>query len=228
LPKIKLIGVKKRENAMKKIISLDMGDTLIAFTPRRYELIHETLKDHGYSFSLEQVYRKYIKTMAKHHFPDPHGVNPFDVREFLYELGLNPTDEKLVKEISKAGRGEEVDLFDDTIEFLEYVKKEGYSVVLVSNATPRGKEVFEKFGLRKYFDLTVFSFEVGLVKPNPRIFSLVTRQIGKPLVHVGDIYEMDVVGARNAGINAVLLNRFGFYKEGIKTLRDLEKLEIQK
>ena len=226
--KIKLIGLKERENKMKKIISLDMGDTLIAFTPRRYEIIYEILKDHGYTFSLERVYKKYVKVMAKHYFPDSHGVNPFDIKDFLYELGLNPADETLIKEINKVGRGEEVDLFDDAVEFLEYAKKEGYSLVLVSNATPRGKEVFEKLGLRKYFDLTVFSFEVGLVKPNPKIFSLVTQKLGKPLLHVGDIYEMDVVGARNAGINAVLLNRFGFYKEGIKTLRDLEELEIQK
>ena len=90
---------------MKKIISLDMGDALIAFKPRRYEVIYEILKDHGYSFSLDQVYRKYVKTLAKHYFPDSHGVNPFDVRDFLYELGLNPRNEELVKEISEIGRG---------------------------------------------------------------------------------------------------------------------------
>ena len=213
---------------MRKIISLDMGDTLLAFKPRRYELIHEILKDHGYSFSLEHVYKKYVKTLAKHHFPDKHGVNPFDVRDFLYELGLNPRNEELVKEISKVGRGEEVDVYEDALEFLEYARREGYSLVLVSNSTPRGKEVFEKLGLKKYFDLTVFSFEVGLVKPNPKIFSLVTQKLGKPLFHVGDIYEMDVKGAKNAGIPAVLLNRFGFYREGVKSLRDLEKFEIQK
>lgn len=212
---------------MKKIISLDMGDTLIAFTPRRYELIHKLLRDMGYNFTLKEVYRKYIKTMAKHNFPDKHGVNPFDVREFLYELGLNPSNEKLVNEINKIGRGEDQWLFDDALDFLEYAKSEGYSLVLVSNATPKGKEVFEKLGLKKYFDLTVFSFEVGLVKPNPKIFSLIVKNMGKPLLHVGDIYEMDILGAKRAGIKAVLLDRFGFYGNGISTLRELEKLKIE-
>ena len=211
---------------MNKIISLDMGETLIAFKPRKYEVIHEILKDHGYSFPLEQVYKKYVKTLAKNYFPDSHGVNPFDVRDFLYELGLNPRNEELVKEISKIGRGEEVDIYDDALEFLEYAKRKGYSLVLVSNSTPRGKEIFEKLGLRKYFDLTIFSFEVGIVKPNPKIFSLAIEKLGKPIFHVGDIYEMDVTSARNAGIPAVLLNRFGFYREGVKSLRDLKKFEI--
>ena len=74
--------------------------------------------------------------------------------------------------------------------------------------------------------LKIFSFEVGFVKPNPKIFSLVIQKLRKPLFHVGDIYEMDVIAARNAGIPVILLNRFGFYREGVKSLRDFEKFKI--
>ncbi|BFH72880.1 HAD-IA family hydrolase [Sulfurisphaera javensis] len=207
------------------IVSLDMGDTLIAFTPRKYEKIYEILKDNGYIFSLKKVYKAYIRTMAKHYFPDSNGVNPFDLRDFFYELGINPSNEKLVKEIKKIDRGEEYWVYDEVIDFLEKLKSKGHKLVLVSNATPRGKEVFYKLGLNKYFDFTIFSFEVGLVKPNPKIFSLVIRNFGKPRFHIGDIYEMDIKGARDAGIEGILLNRFNFYEFGVKNLKEIKFLE---
>ena len=203
------------------IISIDLGDTLVSFIPRRYELIYEVLKDYGYSFPLRKVYRTYVKVMAKHNFPNENGVNPFDVRDFLYELGINPTNERLVREINKIERGDEYFLLEDGMEFLEWAKGKGYKIVLVSNATPRAKKVVEELGLNKYFTYTVFSFEVGLVKPNPKIFGLVAERVGTPLYHVGDIMEMDYVGAKRAGIKGVLLNRFGFYDFGIKTLKEL-------
>ncbi|MFP3233471.1 MAG: HAD-IA family hydrolase [Sulfolobaceae archaeon] len=205
------------------VISVDLGDTLVSFTPRRYELIYEILKDHGYAFSLRKVYRAYVKVMAKHNFPDENGVNPFDVRDFLYELGIKPTDEKLIMEISRIKRGDEYFLLEDAEDFLEWAKSKGYKIVLVSNATPRAKKVVEELGLNKYFTQTIFSFEVGLVKPNPKIFSIVTRRVGIPIYHVGDIMEMDYAGAERSGLRGVLLNRFGFYDFGVKSLKDLTK-----
>jgi putative hydrolase of the HAD superfamily len=53
---------------------------------------------------------------------------------------------------------------------------------------------------------------VGVSKPNPEIFRLALAQAeAKPeeTVHVGDVYEADVVGARNAGIKGILLDRTG-------------------
>lgn len=205
---------------MHKVVSIDMGDTLIAFTPRRYEQIYNKLKDLGYSFSLKRVYSAYIKTLAKHNFPDSHGVNPFDVRDFLYELGLNSNNKRLIKEITDVDRGDEYWIYDDAIDFLEKARSLDYKLVLVSNATPRGKDIFNSLGLTKYFEQTIFSFEVGLVKPNPKIFSLI--KLGKPEFHIGDIYEMDVLGAKRAGIKPLLLNRFDFYQDGFRSLRDVK------
>ncbi|WP_221286957.1 HAD family hydrolase [Stygiolobus caldivivus] len=208
---------------MGKIVSVDLGDTLVAFRPRKYELIYEVLREEGYeNLSLKKVYRAYINTMAKYNFPDQNGVNPFDVREFLYNLSINPNNMRLVKKISEIDRGDEYYTYDDAIDFLEFLKSNDYSIALVSNATPRAKRVVRELNLDKYFDLEVYSFEVGKVKPNPAIFSIVIKKLGYPEYHIGDIKEMDVYGAKRAGIRSILLNRFSFYEnEGIKSLKEV-------
>ena len=58
-------------------------------------------------------------------------------------------------------------------------------------------------GITKYLDFVVDSGLVGVEKPDPRIFEIALEraQVRKDeVVHVGDVYEVDVVGARAAGI----------------------------
>jgi putative hydrolase of the HAD superfamily len=74
------------------------------------------------------------------------------------------------------------------------------------------------FGLRKflanvgiadYFDLMLFSDEVGVRKPNPQIFQIATQKLQlKPynIAHVGDNLKSDVWGAKNVGFKAILLS----------------------
>jgi len=55
---------------------------------------------------------------------------------------------------------------------------------------------------------------VGVEKPDPRIFRLALAQAGVPpsaAVYVGDLYSVDVVGARRAGLDAVLLDPRGYW-----------------
>ncbi|AAY79656.1 HAD family hydrolase [Sulfolobus acidocaldarius] len=207
---------------MDKIACVDLGDTLVAFEPRRYQLIYDFLRDNGYNLSLSKVYRAYVRSLSKFNFPDDNGVNPFDVKDFLYELGLDPSNEKLTKKISSISRGSEYHIYDDAIDFLEYLRSEGYKTALVSNATPRARNVVYSLGLHKYLDILIFSFEVGVVKPNPKIFTYVREKLGEPDFHLGDIAEMDIQGAKRATLKrGILLDRFGFYGTDIKTLKDV-------
>jgi putative hydrolase of the HAD superfamily len=66
------------------------------------------------------------------------------------------------------------------------------------------------FDLKKYFNEVVFSYETGLLKPNPKIFSLALKKLKlKPeeAVMVGDSVRTDVNGARKAGMKAILIDR---------------------
>ncbi len=87
-------------------------------------------------------------------------------------------------------------------------------VVSNSNGTLRAK--LARLGLDGFVDAVVDSQEVGVEKPDPRIFEIALRYAGVDpgaAVHVGDLYEVDVVGARAAGIDAVLVDPAGLHGE---------------
>ncbi|EOT5501348.1 pyrimidine 5'-nucleotidase [Citrobacter koseri] len=68
----------------------------------------------------------------------------------------------------------------------------------------------ERTGLRNRFDLLVISEEVGVAKPDPRIFDYALEQAGSPdrsrVLMVGDTAESDILGGINAGLSTCWLN----------------------
>jgi FMN phosphatase YigB (HAD superfamily) len=60
--------------------------------------------------------------------------------------------------------------------------------------------------LYEFFDVTVFSNEFGYAKPDPRIFVHTLGELGGipsgQALHVGDLEELDVEGARRAGLHS--------------------------
>lgn len=79
---------------------------------------------------------------------------------------------------------------------------------VVSNWDSRLPSLLDDLGVAKYIDAIVTSGEVGCEKPDVRIFEEAKRQLGVPadgarLMHVGDSWSRDVLGARAAGFEAV-------------------------
>jgi putative hydrolase of the HAD superfamily len=99
---------------------------------------------------------------------------------------------------------------DKTSESLQRLRKAGLQLAVVSNSDGRVEEALEAAGLREYFDLVIDSAVAGFEKPDPRIFQAALDALGvsaDEALYVGDLYEVDIVGARAAGIEAVLLTR---------------------
>ena len=95
-----------------------------------------------------------------------------------------------------------------TEDTLAQLKDMGYTIGVISNADGRVDSFLEHAGLKQYLNFVVDSGTVGIEKPDRRIFELGLERAGaqaEEAVHVGDVYEVDVVGARGAGIDAVLL-----------------------
>jgi putative hydrolase of the HAD superfamily len=70
--------------------------------------------------------------------------------------------------------------------------------------------MLKDLGLYDYFDTTVFSDEIGILKPDPQIFEIAIRRLGavkNESVYVGDMRGMDHDGAIKAGLNAHLFNK---------------------
>lgn len=97
----------------------------------------------------------------------------------------------------------------DLIPFLMRLRERGLRRVVVSNANGTLHAHFERLGLTAYFDAIFDSHVEKVEKPDPRFFEIALERSGarkETTVHVGDFYEIDVVGARRAGLRAILLD----------------------
>jgi len=82
---------------------------------------------------------------------------------------------------------------------------------------PRGSASGSASGLAGYFSAVVVSGELGAGKPDPAIFRHALREVGCDAEHavmVGDSLTRDVLGALDAGLRAVWVNRAGRERPG--------------
>lgn len=103
------------------------------------------------------------------------------------------------------------------------------TLVVVSNANGRLRHLFDRLGLTSRFDVVLDSHEWGVEKPDPRLFHLALEQSGgRPArtVHVGDLFHIDVAGARRAGLReGILLDAADLYPEvDCRRVRSLDAL----
>ena len=83
---------------------------------------------------------------------------------------------------------------------------------VISNIGEQIDSYLDKAGFTEYLTYKVTSFEAGCDKPQPQIFQLALQRAGvtsKETLFVGDQYDLDVLGARSAGITPILIDRDG-------------------
>src|SRR5258708_15045760 len=117
-------------------------------------------------------------------------------------------------------------------EALEAFKSAGYKLAIVSNAEGQVEADAKRFGLAQFFDVIIDSQIVGVAKPDPRSFQIALERLGggpDEVRFAGDIYSIDVEGARAAGIEARVIERHGRYAwvehEKIVHIKDLHRIE---
>jgi HAD superfamily hydrolase (TIGR01549 family) len=94
--------------------------------------------------------------------------------------------------------------------------RQNYRLAVISNADGKIDQVLTRCGIADCFSSITDSGIVGLEKPDPRIFqAALTAMKAEPAesLYVGDVYSVDYVGARNAGMQAVLFDVAGAYRE---------------
>jgi HAD superfamily hydrolase (TIGR01509 family) len=97
---------------------------------------------------------------------------------------------------------------------LAALKRLGVPLVVVSNSNGTLRTHLARMGLAPAFDLMIDSAEVGVEKPDAGIFALTIERLGvtpETVLHVGDFFHIDVVGARAAGLHAWLIDSAGLY-----------------
>ena len=92
---------------------------------------------------------------------------------------------------------------------LQRAREAGCVVGVISNSNGSVRRALEEAGLGPYLDFVIDSTVVGIAKPDPRVFALGLEAAGAPAdqaCYIGDSYLVDVVGARRAGLDAVLFD----------------------
>lgn len=99
-------------------------------------------------------------------------------------------------------------LYDGALRLLKRLRQRSVKLALVTDMTTAIQfEKIRRLNLETIFDVVVTSEEAGCEKPNPRIFEICLRRLGvsaASVVHVGDDFGRDIVGARMAGISPIL------------------------
>jgi 2-haloacid dehalogenase len=95
---------------------------------------------------------------------------------------------------------------DGTVELVQALKTAGYTVALLSNISTEKYEVLRrKYRFFDYFDSQLISAEVKLLKPDPRIYTLLLEQINRAAedcIFIDDS-AINVVGADRVGMTAI-------------------------
>ena len=117
---------------------------------------------------------------------------------------------------------------EDVVPVLERLRARGLRLVVVSNANGTLLKHLDRLDLTKRFDCVLDSADEGVEKPDPRFFEIALERSGarkETTIHVGDLYHVDVIGARNAGLRGVLLDEAGLRPDAdCPRVRSLDEL----
>ena len=118
--------------------------------------------------------------------------------------------------------------YPETVDVLRALRTRGLRLHIVSNNVDYLPELVRNLGWSDLFASVTFSQEVGASKPDPRIFRKALERSGRSppeVVHVGDSWEADILGARAAGLASVWVNRTGRPSPSpVPAIRDLRGL----
>lgn len=200
----------------------DIGNTLVRVD---WERISREAAKTGFTVAAETLRRAahagviYIdnKIMSPEKGSDKTRWDTYFQQIFL-EIGY--PEEKLqdfvneIQRIDHIGFGLWSSIDPDTVPLLEDLSSKGYRLGIISNADGRIEGLVNELGIASYFDAVIDSHVVGVEKPNKQIFEIAMQELNcspPEAMYTGDIYSVDVLGARSAGLTAALVDPFGQY-----------------
>ncbi|GAB3432081.1 HAD family hydrolase [Actinophytocola sediminis] len=193
-------------------VCLDIDDTLVDFTATARKALSDMI-------GRDDMWLKWQRTTDEHvakvvsgdlAYADMHEAR---TKAFMADLGAL-LDDELVADLERR-RCTQLRttwrLFDDTLPCLDWLRAAGLKLAAVTNASGAHQRAkLERLGISRFFDTVLIAGELGAAKPDPVIFrTACARMAVEPaqVLHVGDLLEADALGARDAGLHGVWLNR---------------------
>ena len=206
-------------------VLFDLFDTLLLLEPtevyyeRCLKKLHESLVKNGIKATYENFNRAYFEIRDKYYsesrqsLEEPH----FNVRvaQTLHKLGLNlAVSDPIVSQATEAFAEEfmhYVTIDPDALNVLEKLHGK-YKLGLISNlGIPEcGRQLLKRFGINKFFDVTLISGEINVRKPSPKIFERALDALSvhpSKAVFIGDMVDLDIIGPKKVGMKTILIKR---------------------
>jgi putative hydrolase of the HAD superfamily len=216
-----------------KNIFFDVGNTLLF--PNR-ERIHAPLVERGFTPTPEHL--RDLECRIKNKFDGIMTANGSTDRSFWWMFfsqllaELNLKDEairdQLVASIRISANWDAIR--PGTVGQLREIGQ-SYRIAVISNADGKIEDVLRRCGIADCFRTITDSGLVGCEKPHPEIFRQALATLNaepEESLYVGDMYSVDYVGATRAGMQAVLMDYPGAYREkGVPRVGSLEDLQAK-
>ena len=200
-------------------VSLDFADTLFPHRPREIEAILEAvaayLRGHVAPFEFPVLRAKFLEIRDRQFAENRATLRENDFRARLTEIVafLNAAQDVDPAIVAKA-----MNVYADALvatmqtppwlpDLLEGLAAR-YKLAVISNY-PLSAPILatlRRGGLDRFFTTVVVSSDIGFIKPHPAVFAAALDALGVPpasVVHVGDDWNADVVGAHGSGMHAV-------------------------
>lgn len=214
---------------MIKAVFFDLYQTLVCYEPPREELQARALREFGVEVSPEVLRRPLViadefiyqeiarSSLSQRSKEEQMALWAQYERVLLKEAGIE-ADERLI--LGLLGKMRQFDmklvLFDDVMPILTDLKGRGLTLGLISNIDHDITPLLNELGLKSLLQVVVTSQDAGFNKPQPEIFQEALKRAGvraSQAIYIGDQYQVDVVGAKKAGMEGVLLDRGGYFVE---------------
>jgi HAD superfamily hydrolase (TIGR01509 family) len=214
----------------RKFVFFDVGSTLL-FANRDRML--QPLYERGIAPSekdlraLECIVKNEFDDILEHDGRADHGFwDMFYTRLFeKHQLTDEPLRQRLIANTRNSSNWDQ--MRPGTREALERIAQR-HQIAVISNADGKIAEILGRCGIADCFQTITDSGIVGHEKPHPRIFETALASVGaQPAesLYVGDVYAVDYRGATGAGMEAVLFDVCGAYRDkGLPRVETLEEL----
>lgn len=226
-----------------RAVFFDVGNTLVYPHPSVSEVCRRVLADEGHVHDLSAI-DAYMPLVDAYYEDAYRADDTFWTSEeatssvwvgmyslLCRELGIEEDAERIARRVyDEFGRADRWCLYSDVRPALERLRDRGILTGIISNWDRRLTRVLTGLGLGEVLDDIVSSADVGLHKPDPRMFTLACDRLGvrpRDAAHVGDHHYADLLGARAVGMHGVLIDRHGTVNglstPVMTTLDDLER-----
>jgi putative hydrolase of the HAD superfamily len=196
-----------------RAITLDLDDTLWPIWPvieRAEQALHDWLETHcprtAARFPIVEMraLRAAVADAHPHLTHDYCAQRTLSLQQAMQASGDDPAHALLAFDVFMAERNR-VDLYPDALEGLRRLGARRRLAALTN-----GNADLRRIGLAEHFEFALGAREFGRAKPDPSIFLAACERLQlapHEVLHVGDDPELDVLGARAAGLHCVWINR---------------------